>query len=93
MSVERLPAVAMIDHQNVAVPPIVPPGVDDNASVGGINRIPHLPADIDRAMIARFAVIVTRNIPFRSRPEERTAPFTILFFEYLWGWKTAGLVI
>ena len=57
MSVERLPAVAMIDHQNVAVPPIVPPGVDDNASVGGINRIPHLPADIDRAMIARFAMV------------------------------------
>lgn len=68
MGIQGLPAIAVIQHNHISIPKVIPAGVDHNPRIGGINQISFEAADVDTVMIGLRGVIKTGNETHGRRP-------------------------
>ncbi len=70
MGVKRLPAIAVVDHNNIAVSPVIPARIHYHSIVRRVDRIAGVSIDIDAAMIGGWRVIETGEKMVVRRPDE-----------------------
>src|SRR5450759_735951 len=74
MPIERLPAVAMIDHDHVAIAIFVPACVNDHTRIHGVDRLASIARDVDTAVVRIGRIIITRKKMVIGGPDERAKP-------------------
>src|SRR5664280_2693484 len=71
MCVKRLPAIAMVDDNQVTIPPGIPTGIDNHTRIGSIDGIAFGTGKVDPIVANIWTVIGTRKPVFDRGEDER----------------------